>query len=55
MMFFNHFLFYQDNTSLVWGAIQTFKQEFLHEVHRLDQKVIELFTSANEMHNQLTW
>ncbi|XP_015779159.1 PREDICTED: collagen alpha-1(VI) chain-like [Acropora digitifera] len=31
-----------DNTSLVWGAIQTFKQEFLQEVHRLDQKIANI-------------
>ena len=46
MLSFIVFLFYQDNTSLVWGAIQTFKQEFLQEVHRLDQKVI-----ARAIHN----
>ena len=52
-VYFNVFLFYQDNTSLVWGAIHTLRQEFLQEIHRLDQKVIGLFTTANEMHNQL--
>ena len=54
MIFFNVFLFYQDNTSLVWGAIHNLRQDFLQEVHRLDQKVIELFISANEMLSQLT-
>ncbi|XP_067028652.1 uncharacterized protein [Acropora muricata] len=27
-----------DNTSLEWGAIHTLRQEFLQEVHKLDQK-----------------
>ena len=47
MIFFNVFLFYQDNTSLVWSAIHTLRQDFLQEVQRLDQNVIDLFTIAN--------
>ncbi|XP_029187419.2 uncharacterized protein LOC114954885 isoform X2 [Acropora millepora] len=32
----------KDNTSLVWGVMKTFKQEFLQEVHRLDQKIANI-------------